>query len=108
MSKAGEKPKRDQNDKRERPQRNKEDHPHREYNDTNKIMVTKLNWKTTDEGLKEAFSKFGDIEECVVFTDRRTHKSRGMGVVRFATEEAMKKSIEEMNNKVRVFVVSDV
>lgn len=60
MSKAGEKPKRDQNDKRERPQRNKEDHPHREYNDTNKIMVTKLNWKTTDEGLKEAFSKFGD------------------------------------------------
>ena len=31
-----------------------------------------------------------------------------MGVVRFATEEAMKKAIEEMNNKVRVFVVSDV
>ena len=107
MSKAGEMTKRDQNEKRERPQRN-EDHPHREFNDTNNVMVTKLSWNTTDEGLKEAFSKFGDVEECVVFTDRRTHKSRGMGVVRFSTEEAMKKAIEEMNNTVGVVRAFDV
>ena len=50
-----------------------------------------------DDSLREAFSKFGDVEECTVLKDRHTGKSRGRGIVRFATEEAMKKAIEEMN-----------
>ena len=106
--KAGEKPKQDRNNrkerfnKKERPQR--EPREHKEYIDTNKIMVNRLSWGTSSEGLREAFAKFGDIEECLVLTDRQTGKSRGMGIVRFATEESMNKAIEEMNNTVWIVI----
>ena len=108
VEKAGEKPKQDRNNrkerfnKKERPQR--EPREHKEYIDTNKIMVNLLSWGTSSEGLREAFAKFGDIEECLVLTDRQTGKSRGMGIVRFATEESMNKAIEEMNNTVRIVI----
>ena len=88
--------------KKERPQR--EPREHKEYIDTNKIMVNRLSWGTSSEGLREAFAKFGDIEECLVLTDRQTGKSRGMGIVRFATEESMNKAIEEMNNTVWIVI----
>ena len=105
MEKATEKPKQDRNNRKERFNKNerplREPREHKEFNDTNKIMVNRLSWGTSTEGLREAFAKFGDIEECLVLTDRQTGKSRGMGIVRFATEEAMNKAIEEMNNSVR-------
>ena len=54
-------------------------------------------WSVNDDTLREAFSKYGELEECTVLKDRQSGKSRGRGIVRFATEEAMKKAIEEMN-----------
>ncbi|CAF4745395.1 unnamed protein product, partial [Rotaria magnacalcarata] len=38
-------------------------------------------YHTTDETLRAFFSKFGDIDEAVVITDRSTGKSRGYGFV---------------------------
>lgn len=43
--------------------------------------VSGLPYHTTDETLRAFFSKFGDIEEAVVITDRNTKKSRGYGFV---------------------------
>lgn len=93
------KPKREFNKDKPKREFNK-DKPKREFNDTNKIIVNSLAWKVNTDALREAFAKFGDIEECIVPTDRNTGKSRGMGLVRFATEESMKKAIEEMNGVV--------
>lgn len=59
-----------------------------------------LSWRTTYRDLKDAFAKFGEIEECIVFTDHRTKKSLGRGIVRFATEESMNKALQEMNKTV--------
>ena len=48
-----------------------------------KIFVGGLPYHTTDDSLKSFFSKFGNIEEAVVITDRTTGKSRGYGFVSF-------------------------
>lgn len=40
-----------------------------------------LPYHTTDETLRAFFSKFGEIDEAVVITDRSTGKSRGYGFV---------------------------
>lgn len=46
-----------------------------------KIFVGGLPYHTTDDGLRQYFQQFGDIEEAVVITDRQTNKSRGYGFV---------------------------
>lgn len=43
--------------------------------------VSGLPYHTTDESLRAFFSKFGEIDEAVVITDRTTGKSRGYGFV---------------------------
>ena len=62
-----------------------------------KIFVGGLSWDTNDQGLSEAFSRFGDIEEAKVITDRETGRSRGFGFVTFDSEEAVQKAVSEMN-----------
>ena len=62
-----------------------------------KIFVGGLSWDTDDNGLNEAFSRFGDIEEAKVITDRETGRSRGFGFVTFDSEEAVQNAVSEMN-----------
>lgn len=46
-----------------------------------KLFVGGLSWDTTDDGLREAFSRFGNVIEAKVVTDRETGRSRGFGFV---------------------------
>jgi len=62
-----------------------------------KIFVGGLSWDTNDQGLNQAFSRFGGIEEAKVITDRETGRSRGFGFVTFDTEEAVQEAVNEMN-----------
>ncbi|NOZ88117.1 MAG: RNA-binding protein [Deltaproteobacteria bacterium] len=62
-----------------------------------KIFVGGLSWDTNDQGLHEAFSRFGEIEEAKVILDRDTGRSRGFGFVTFDSEEAVQNAISEMN-----------
>jgi cold-inducible RNA-binding protein len=48
-----------------------------------KLFVGGLSWNTTDEGLREAFSRFGSVVEAKVVTDRETGRSRGFGFVSY-------------------------
>ncbi len=52
-----------------------------------KLFVGGLAWATTDDGLRQAFSDFGDVTDAKVITDRDTGRSRGFGFVSFATVE---------------------
>ena len=55
-----------------------------------KLYVGSLSWDTTDEGLKTAFARFGEVTEAKVITDRETGRSRGFGFVTFNNnDEAM-------------------
>ena len=62
-----------------------------------KIFVGGLSWDTNDQGLQQAFSRFGDIEEAVVIQDRETGRSRGFGFVTFDSEDAVQTAVSEMN-----------
>ena len=62
-----------------------------------KLFVGGLSWGTTDEGLHQAFERFGEIVEAKVITDRETGRSRGFGFVTFANEECVSSAVSEMN-----------
>lgn len=64
-----------------------------------RIYVGNLPWDVTKARLEEIFSKFGEIEDAMVASDKRTRRSRGFGFVTFKNKEDAKKAIEEMNGK---------
>ncbi|GLT48478.1 hypothetical protein SLA2020_221000 [Shorea laevis] len=64
------------------------------------LFVSGLNKRiTTTEKLREAFSKFGEIVDAKVVTDRVSGYSKGFGFVRYATLEDAAKGIEGMDGK---------
>ncbi|KAL4879585.1 hypothetical protein BJY04DRAFT_219928 [Aspergillus karnatakaensis] len=64
-----------------------------------KLFIGGLAWHTTDETLREGFSKYGTIEEAVVVKDHDTLRSRGFGFVRFASEAEAEAAMNAMNNQ---------
>ena len=59
-----------------------------------KIFVGSLVQKTNDDDLREFYSQFGEITDCIVMKDKSTGKSRGFGFVTYSNasmvDEAMK------------------
>lgn len=64
-----------------------------------KLFVSGLSKRTTDEGLREAFSKFGRVLEARVVTDKMNGVSKGFAFVRYATQEEADKGKEGMDGK---------
>jgi cold-inducible RNA-binding protein len=62
-----------------------------------KLFVGSLSFNTTDSGLEAAFSRFGQVTEAKVISDRDTGRSRGFGFVTFEDAAAADKAIAEMN-----------
>jgi RNA recognition motif-containing protein len=61
-----------------------------------KIYIGNLSWGTTDEGLKKAFERFGEVKDANVARFRDTGRSRGFGFVEME-EEPARTAIKEMN-----------
>ena|SRR5687768_10442318 len=64
-----------------------------------KLFVGGLAWATTDEGLMDAFSQFGEVTDAKVVMDRDTGRSRGFGFVTFAEAEAAQAAITGMDGQ---------
>src|SRR4051794_34402910 len=64
-----------------------------------KLFVGGLSWGTDDEALRQAFSKYGEIAEAKVITDRETGRSRGFGFVSFASDNDAMTAMQEMDGK---------
>jgi len=62
-----------------------------------RLFVGGLAWQTDEEGLKKAFSEFGDLEECRIITDRNTGRSKGFGFVTFKDKAAGDEAIAKLN-----------
>lgn len=62
-----------------------------------KLFVGGLSYNTTEETLKAAFQKFGEIASAIIITDKMSGRSKGFGFVEFATAEEAKKAIEGLN-----------
>jgi RNA recognition motif-containing protein len=62
-----------------------------------KLFVGNLSFDTNDEGLMNTFSRFGQVTEAKVITDRATGRSRGFGFVTFEDAANADKAIAETN-----------
>ncbi|VAI39647.1 unnamed protein product [Triticum turgidum subsp. durum] len=65
--------------------------------DEYRCFVGNLSWSTTDESLKDAFSKYGKVTEAKVVMDKFSGRSRGFAFVTFDEKKAMEEAIEDMN-----------
>ncbi len=61
------------------------------------IYVGNLAYATTDEGLKEAFAKFGEVTQVRVVTDRMTGRSKGFGFVTMPDSAQAQAAIDALN-----------
>ncbi|CAM4642001.1 unnamed protein product, partial [Eretmochelys imbricata] len=77
------------------------DSPH----DPCKMFIGGLSWQTTQEGLREYFSQFGEVKECLVMRDPLTKRSRGFGFVTFmdqaGVDKVLAQSRHELDSKTR-------
>eukprot|EP00095_Tigriopus_kingsejongensis_P007716 maker-scaffold142_size315517-snap-gene-2.24 protein:Tk07716 transcript:maker-scaffold142_size315517-snap-gene-2.24-mRNA-1 annotation:"heterogeneous nuclear ribonucleoprotein a2 b1 homolog" len=60
-----------------------------------KLFLGGLNYGTTEEGLREHFSNFGELTDVVVMRFPDTKRSRGFGFVTFATAEQTESCFQE-------------
>ena len=62
-----------------------------------KLFVGGLSWGTSDDGLRAAFERFGEVTEAKVVLDRDTGRSRGFGFVAYNDESHAGQAMQEMN-----------
>uniref|UniRef100_A0ACD5UQD1 Uncharacterized protein n=1 Tax=Avena sativa TaxID=4498 RepID=A0ACD5UQD1_AVESA len=67
---------------------------------THKLFIGGLSQFATEESLAEAFTRYGQVLEATIVTDKMTSRSKGFGFVKFASEEEANKAREDMNGKV--------
>ncbi|KAM0928355.1 hypothetical protein ACQ4PT_002429 [Festuca glaucescens] len=65
--------------------------------DEYRCFIGNLSWSTTDESLKDAFRKFGNVTEAKVVLDKFSGRSRGFAFVTFDEKKDMEAAIEDMN-----------
>ncbi|MGH0146167.1 UNVERIFIED_CONTAM: hypothetical protein FKN15_011570 [Acipenser sinensis] len=76
------------------------------YRQLGKMFIGGLSWQTTQEGLKEYFSKFGDVKECMVMRDPVTKRSRGFGFVTFVDQTGVDKVLAQSRHELDSKTVS--
>ena len=64
-----------------------------------KLYIGGINYKTTDQGLQEAFAPAGNVLSARIIMDKMTGRSRGFGFVEFDSEEDANKAIEMWDGK---------
>lgn len=63
------------------------------------IYVGNLAYGVTQEGLREAFSEFGEVESATIITDRDTGQSKGFGFVEMLDNSKADTAIKALDGK---------
>jgi RNA recognition motif-containing protein len=64
-----------------------------------RLYVGNLSFNTNAEGVRAAFTQFGNVSDVHLVTDRETGRSRGFAFVTMGTTEEAAKAIEGMDGK---------
>ncbi|XP_077401921.1 RNA-binding protein Musashi homolog 2 isoform X4 [Vanacampus margaritifer] len=67
--------------------------------DPGKMFIGGLSWQTSPDSLREYFSKFGEIRECMVMRDPTTKRSRGFGFVTFTDAASVEKVLAQQHHE---------
>jgi len=62
-----------------------------------KLYVGNLSYNTTEDDLREAFSKIGQIDSVTLIVDKASGRSKGFGFVEMASDEDAGKAITSLN-----------
>ena len=62
-----------------------------------KLYVGNISYNTTEDELRELFSKCGEVLSVKIITDPHTGRAKGFGFVEMASEADAKKAIAELN-----------
>jgi len=62
-----------------------------------KIYVGNLPYTATEEDIREAFEKIGEVLSIRILTDAATGRSRGFGFVEMTSDEVTDRAIKELN-----------
>ncbi len=63
------------------------------------IYVGNLSYSTTEDGLREAFGQYGQVESASVIMDRATGRSRGFGFVVMPNDGEAEEAISNLNGQ---------
>lgn len=64
-----------------------------------KLYVGGLPYSTTQDELRDAFAKAGEVTSASIITDKFSGRSRGFGFVEMGSDEDAQKAIEMWNGK---------
>uniref|UniRef100_A0A3P9LIJ1 RNA-binding protein Musashi homolog 2 n=1 Tax=Oryzias latipes TaxID=8090 RepID=A0A3P9LIJ1_ORYLA len=64
-----------------------------------KMFIGGLSWQTSPDSLRDYFSKFGEIRECMVMRDPTTKRSRGFGFVTFTDAASVDKVLAQQHHE---------
>jgi len=62
-----------------------------------KLFVGGLSYDTSEDALKETFSKIGAVESAIIIKDKMSGRSKGFGFVEMTNDEEAQKAIETLN-----------
>jgi RNA-binding protein Musashi len=67
------------------------------------MFIGGLSWQTTPENLKNYFSQYGEVLECMIMKDAITKRSRGFGFITFkdanSVEKVLAKEVHMLDEK---------
>jgi RNA recognition motif-containing protein len=63
------------------------------------IYVSNLSFHTSEEDLKDLFSKFGTVTSAKIIMDRETNRSRGFAFIEMPSDEEGNKALSGLNGK---------
>lgn len=61
-----------------------------------KLFVGGLSFRTTEDGLREAFAAHGEVSDVRIITDRETGRSRGFGFVSYYNESDAESALSKL------------
>ena len=64
---------------------------------SNRVYVGNVNFRTTEEGLRDLFASHGEVISVRMITDRETGRYRGFSFVEMASEEQANSAVEALN-----------
>lgn len=63
------------------------------------IFVANLNFKVTNDSLKELFEAYGEVSSAKVVMDKATGRSKGFGFVEMPKDSEAKAAVSQLNNQ---------
>ncbi|MCO5570388.1 hypothetical protein L7F22_024108 [Adiantum nelumboides] len=69
----------------------------RTYSENSKLFVGGISFRTTEDGLREAFAAHGEVVESKIIMDRESGRSRGFGFITYYKEEDADAALSKLN-----------